>query len=55
MQLFTTNATEKGASLRDRIADFVVFKTWQFSKYNVRGDTIFEAETLMGTRQVKEI
>ena len=38
-----------------RIAAFDVFKTWQFSKYNVWRDTVFEFETLMGTHQVKEV
>ena len=36
-------------------ADFGVYKAWQFSKYNVRRDPIFEVETLMGTHQVKEV
>ena len=36
-------------------ADFGVYKAWQFSKYNVRRDPIFEMETLMGTHQVKEV
>ena len=36
-------------------ADFGVFKVWQFFKYNVRRDPIFEGETLMGTHQVKEV
>ena len=36
-------------------ANFRVIKAWQFYKYNVRRDPIFEVETLMGTYQVKEI
>ena len=36
-------------------ADFGVYKAWQFSKYHVRRDPIFEMETLMGTHQVKEV
>lgn len=32
-----------------------MFKAWQFSKYDVRKDSIFEGETLMGTPQVKEV
>ena len=36
-------------------ADFNVTKAWQFSKYNVRRDTIFEVETFMGTHQVKAV
>ena len=38
-----------------KFADFRVIKVWQFSKYNVRSDFIFEVETLMGTHQVKEV
>ena len=36
-------------------ADFGVYKAWQFSKYNVRRDTIFEVETFMGTHQVNAV
>ena len=36
-------------------ADFGVTKAWQFSKYNVRRDTIFEVEIFMGTYQVKAV
>ena len=32
-----------------------MYKAWQFSKYNVRRDFIFEIETLMGTHQVKDV
>ena len=35
--------------------DFGVFKTWQFSNYNVRRDPIIEIETLMITHQFKEV
>ena len=38
-----------------KFVDFRVIKAWQFSKYNVRRDPIFEVETLMGTHQVKEV
>ena len=55
MQSSTTNATENGASYRDRIADFDVYKAWQFSKYNVRRDPIFDVETLMATHRIKEV
>ena len=36
-------------------ADFDVYKAWQFSKYNVRRDSIFEVETFMDTHQVKQV
>ena len=36
-------------------ADIDVYNAWQFSKYNVRRDPIFEMETFMGTHQVKEV
>ena len=36
-------------------ADFGVYKAWQFSKYKVRRDSIFEVETLMGTHRIKEV
>ena len=32
---------------RIEFSDFDVYKAWQFSKYNVRRDPIFEVETLM--------
>ena len=35
--------------------DFKVIKAWQFSKFNVRRDYIFEVETLISTHQVKEM
>ena len=38
-----------------KFADFDVYKAWQFSKYNVIRDPIFEVETLMDTHQVKEV
>ena len=38
-----------------KFADFRVIKAWQFSKYNVRRDPIFEVETLISTHQVKEV
>ena len=41
--------------LKIEFADFVEYKAWQFSKFNVRRDHIFEVETLMGTHQVKEV
>ena len=31
-------------------ADFDVYKAWQFSKYNVRRDPIFEVEAFMDTQ-----
>ena len=55
MQLSTTNATKMGPHNGIEYADFGVYKVWQFSKYNVRRDPIFEMETLMGTHQVKEV
>ena len=36
-------------------ADFDVYKAWQFSKYYVRRDPIFEVERLMDTHHVKEV
>ena len=45
MQTFTINATKNGPHKKIEFADFGVFKVWQFSKYNVRRDPIFEVET----------
>ena len=36
-------------------ADFHVYKAWQFSKYKVRIDPIFEVETLKGTHRIREV
>ena len=33
-------------------ADFDVYKAWQFFKYNVGGDPLFEVETLMNTHRI---
>ena len=44
-----------GPHKRIEFADFGVKTTWQFSKYNVRRDPIFEVETLMGSHQVIEV
>ena len=44
-----------GPHLGIEFADFGVYNAWQFSKYNVRRDPIFEVETLMGTHQIKEV
>ena len=43
-----------GPNTKIEFADVDVCKAWQFSKYNVRKNFIFEMETLMGTHQVKE-
>ena len=55
MQTFTTttNATEMVTHNWIDFADFGVYKAWQFSKYTVRRDPIFEAETFMGTHWIK--
>ena len=42
MQSSTTNATEIGFHNGIEFAVFGVYKAWQFSKYNVRRDPIFE-------------
>ena len=44
-----------GLHLGIEFADFGVYKAWQFFKYNVRRDPIFEVKKLMGTHQVKEV
>ena len=49
----TTNATEKGPHNGIELADFGVYKAWQFSMYNVRRDFILETKTLMGTHWIK--
>ena len=49
----TTNATETGPHYRIELADFGVYKAWQFSNYNVRRDFILETKTLMGTHWIK--
>ena len=49
----TTNATEKGPNKWIELADFAVYKAWQFSMYNIRRDPILETKTLMGTHWIK--
>ena len=49
----TTNATEKGPNNEIELADFGVYKAWQFSKYNVRRDFVLETKTPMGTHWIK--
>ena len=49
----TTNATEKGLYNGIELADFGVYKAWQFSKYNVQRDFILENKTFMGTHWIK--
>ena len=38
----TTNATEKGFHNGIELADFDVYKAWQFSMYNIRRDPNLE-------------
>ena len=49
----TTNATEKGPRNGIELADFDVYKAWQFSNYNVRRYYIIETKTHMGTHLIK--
>ena len=46
-----TNATKK-ENYKEIIFAHFVYKFWQFFKYNVKSNFIFEVETLMGTHQV---
>ena len=39
----TTNATEKGPHKWIELADFAVYKAWQFSMYNIKIDRILVA------------
>ena len=55
MQSSTTNTTKHRPHKGIEFADFGVYKAWQFSKYNVRRNTIFEVKTLMGTHRIKEV
>ena len=55
MQSSTTNATKRGPHKRIKFADFGLYKAWQFSKYNVKRDIIFEMKTFISTHQVKEL
>ena len=55
MQSLTINATIKRPNITIELFDFGVFKTWYLLKYNVRTDSIYKAETLISTHQVKNM